>query len=600
MAAVFLAIAGSAGASAASGSISEAQKRKTQLENDLNDAQALIEQLQDQEGDIQEAVRELDDRLNVISGNIDTLKAQTRQKNKELLDTQNQLEAARTDESEQYESMKVRIRYMYQNSGIGYLEALLESGSFAKMLKQVDYMSTMMQYDRAKLEEYQQTQVLIQNAEETIRKDKADLEALQAQLEEEQQAVNLLMQEKETQLSGVRQGISEAEQNAQQYQQEIEAENQLIQEMLAAEAAAKKAAEKAKEAAEFVARHWKGVLVVLAGFLLIVMLIGGLQSCSALVGAAGGGVAASSYQSEDADILAAEAAYCALEAELQEYLDTYERTHDYDEYHYDLDEIKHDPYVLASILSALHDGAWTASEVRGTLQMLFEKQYILTETVVTEVRYRTVTRTDSEGNEYEVEVPYNYYICTVELENFDLSHLPVYIMDEETLSKYALYMSVLGNKPELFGDSEYIPKYITNRPEGYEIPPSAMEDETFAAVITEAEKYLGYPYVWGGSSPSTSFDCSGFVSWVLTNSGVCNTGRLGAQGLYNISTPVSNPQPGDLVFFVGTYDTPGVSHVGIYVGNSMMIHCGDPISYSNLNSSYWQAHFYAYARPPYS
>ena len=364
--------------------------------------------------------------------------------------------------------------------------------------------------------------------------------------------------------------------------------------------AAKKAAEKAKEAAEFVARHWKGVLVVLAGFLLIVMLIGGLQSCSALVGAAGGGVAASSYQSEDADILAAEAAYCALEAELQEYLDTYERTHDYDEYHYDLDEIKHDPYVLASILSALHDGAWTASEVQGTLQILFEKQYILTETVVTEVRYRTVTRTDSEGNEYEVEVPYNYYICTVELENFDLSHLPVYIMDEETLSKYALYMSVLGNKPELFGDSEYIPKYITNRPEGYEIPPSAMEDETFAAVITEAEKYLGYPYVWGGSSPSTSFDCSGFVSWVLTNSGVCNTGRLGAQGLYNISTPVSNPQPGDLVFFVGTYDTPGVSHVGIYVGNSMMIHCGDPISYSNLNSSYWQAHFYAYARPPYN
>ena len=364
--------------------------------------------------------------------------------------------------------------------------------------------------------------------------------------------------------------------------------------------AAKKAAEKAKEAAEFVARHWKGVLVVLAGFLLIVMLIGGLQSCSALVGAAGGGVAASSYQSEDADILAAEAAYCALEAELQEYLGTYERTHDYDEYHYDLDEIKHDPYVLASILSALHDGAWTASEVQGTLQMLFEKQYILTETVVTEVRYRTVTRTDSEGNEYEVEVPYNYYICTVELENFDLSHIPVYIMDEETLSKYALYMSVLGNKPELFGDSEYIPKYITNRPEGYEIPPSAMEDETFAAVITKAEKYLGYPYVWGGSSPSTSFDCSGFVSWVLTNSGVCNTGRLGAQGLYNISTPVSNPQPGDLVFFVGTYDTPGVSHVGIYVGNSMMIHCGDPISYSNLNSSYWQAHFYAYARPPYN
>ena len=168
------------------------------------------------------------------------------------------------------------------------------------------------------------------------------------------------------------------------------------------------------------------------------------------------------------------------------------------------------------------------------------------------------------------------------------------------MSKYALYMSVLGNRPDLFGNSEYISRYITNRPAGYEIPASALEDETFATLIAEAEKYIGYPYVWGGSNPNTSFDCSGFVSWVLTNSGVCNTGRLGAQGLYNISTPVSNPQPGDLVFFTGTYDTPGVSHVGIYVGNSMMLHCGDPISYSNLNSSYWQSHFYAYARPPYN
>ena len=195
---------------------------------------------------------------------------------------------------------------------------------------------------------------------------------------------------------------------------------------------------------------------------------------------------------------------------------------------------------------------------------------------------------------------YDYYICTVTLENFNLSHVPVYIMGEEDLSEYALYMSTLGNRPDLFGSSEYIGKYITNPPEAYEIPASALEDATFAALITEAEKYLGYPYVWGGSNPSTSFDCSGFVSWALTNSGVCDTGRLGAQGLYNISTPVSTPQPGDLVFFTGTYDTPGISHVGIYVGNSMMLHCGDPISYSNLNSSYWQSHFYAYARPPYN
>ena len=377
--------------------------------------------------------------------------------------------------------------------------------------------------------------------------------------------------------------------------------------------AAKRVAEEAKKTAAFAARHWKGCLIVLAGFLLIVLLIGGLQSCSILFSGAGGGVAASSYQSEDADILAAEAAYCDLEAELQRYLDTYESTHDYDEYHYDLDEIEHDPYVLISILSALHEGAWTADEVQATLQMLFEKQYILTETVTREVRYRTETRTGTrtvtdpetgktrtETYEYTVQVPYDYYICHVSLENFNLSHVPVYIMGEETLSKYALYMSVLGNRPDLFGNSEYISRYITNRPAGYEIPASALEDETFATLIAEAEKYIGYPYVWGGSNPSTSFDCSGFVSWVLTNSGVCNTGRLGAQGLYNISTPVSNPQPGDLVFFTGTYDTPGVSHVGIYVGNSMMLHCGDPISYSNLNSSYWQSHFYAYARPPYN
>ena len=236
--------------------------------------------------------------------------------------------------------------------------------------------------------------------------------------------------------------------------------------------------------------------------------------------------------------------------------------------------------------------------------MLFDKQYILTETVTTETRYRTETRTDSEGNEYEVAVPYTYYICTVELENFDLSHVPVYIMDTETLSMYAVYMSTLGNRSDLFPSSGYVDKYITNPPEDYEIPAEHLSDERFAALITEAEKYLGYPYVWGGSSPSTSFDCSGFVSYVLTDSGLCNTGRLGAQGLYNISTRVSDPQPGDLVFFVGTYDTAGISHVGFYVGldeagNPMFLHCGDPIQYARLNTSYWQQHFYAYGRPPY-
>ena len=293
-----------------------------------------------------------------------------------------------------------------------------------------------------------------------------------------------------------------------------------------------------------------------------------------------------------------------MEDELREYLDTYEQTHDYDEYHFDLDEIKHDPYVLLSILSALHEGQFTIDQVQDDLQMLFDKQYILTETVTTETRYRTETRTDSEGNAYEVDVPYTYYICTVELENFDLSHVPVYIMDTETLSMYAVYMSTLGNRPDLFPSSGYVPKYVTNPPAKYEIPAEYLSDECFATLITEAEKYLSFPYVWGGSSPSTSFDCSGFVSYVLTNSGLCDTGRLGAQGLYNISTRVSDPQPGDLVFFVGTYDTAGISHVGFYVGlddagNPMFLHCGDPIQYARLNTSYWQQHFYAYGRPPY-
>ena len=343
--------------------------------------------------------------------------------------------------------------------------------------------------------------------------------------------------------------------------------------------------------------HPGGLLLLLAAFLLLVV----LQSCMSSLVTVGNGVAgaigASTYAAEDADLLGAEAAYCALEDELQRYLDTYTRTHDYDEYHFDLDTIEHDPYVLISMISALHEGAWTLDEVRGTLQDLFDRQYILTEDVVVEVRYRTVTRTDSEGNNYDVEVPYNYYICYVTLENFNLSHVPVYMMSEEQLSMYALYMSTLGNRPDLFPSSGYIGKYITNRPPEHEVPESYLDDETFAAILKEAEKYLGFPYVWGGSSPSTSFDCSGFVSYVYNQCG-WSFGRLGAQGLYNICSRTSSPRPGDLVFFVGTYDTAGISHVGIYVGDGWMLHCGDPISYANLNSSYWQSHLYAYGRLP--
>lgn len=367
--------------------------------------------------------------------------------------------------------------------------------------------------------------------------------------------------------------------------------------------AAKKTAEKAEKAGKYVWEHRRGFAIAAAILLMLAFLLNGLSSCSVIMDGVGSGIAASTYPSQDADMLGAEAQYCEMEAELQRYLDTYESTHDYDEYHFDLDTIEHDPYVLISIITALHQGEWTLDEVQGTLQMLFDRQYILTEDVVVETRYRTETDTwtDADGNTHTdtYQVPYDYYICTVTLENFNLSHVPVYIMSEEQLGMYATYMATLGNRPDLFPGSGYIGKYVEGSYTDYDIPPEVLDDEVFAAIIKEAEKYLGYPYVWGGSSPSTSFDCSGFVSWVINHSG-WDVGRLGAQGLCNICTPVSsaNVKPGDLVFFTGTYDTPGVSHVGIYVGNNMMIHCGDPISYANLNSSYWQAHFYRYGRLP--
>ena len=385
---------------------------------------------------------------------------------------------------------------------------------------------------------------------------------------------------------------------------------------------AKKAAENTKKSAEFLAKHWKGALLALAILLIVAFLLSVVSSCSVMVQSGVSAFGGSSYAVEDDHMKDAEAQYCAMEAELQEYLDTYESTHYYDEYHYDLDEIEHDPYVLLSAISALHGGEWTIDEIGGTLQMLFDKQYILTETVTTETRYRTETRTGErqatdpetgaylydeygepimEEYEYEVQVPYTYYICTVELENFNLSHVPVYIMSEEQLSMYATFMSTLGNRPDLYPDSFYVDAYVNTEYEDYEIPASALSDPQFAAMMEEAEKYLGYPYVWGGSNPNTSFDCSGFVSWVVNNCGAgWNLGRLGADSLRHTCSYVSpaNAKPGDLIFFEGTYDTTGASHVGIYVGNNMMIHCGDPIQYADITSSYWQQHFLSFGRLP--
>jgi hypothetical protein len=361
----------------------------------------------------------------------------------------------------------------------------------------------------------------------------------------------------------------------------------------------------------FIKTNPKLAIIIALLFLIIII----MQACFSIVfqvgGGLGGGVAISTYQSEDSEMLAAESAYADMENALQYQLDNFEMLNpDYDEYHYDLDVIGHDPYALISILSAMNEGAWTLNEVQGTLAMLFDMQYTLTITVTTEVRYRNETVTDTWIDEFGVEhtethteqVAYNYYICNVTLENFNLSRLPVYIMNEEGLSRYAVYMATLGNRPDLF-PAHAFPNASTIRDfERYGIPPEALADPVFRAMITEAEKYLGFPYVWGGSNPSTSFDCSGYVSWVINNSG-WNVGRLGAKGLYNICTPVSpaNARPGDLVFFWKTYRAPdpnAATHVGIYVGNGMMIHCGNPISYTSINTNYWQNHFFGFGRLP--
>lgn len=367
--------------------------------------------------------------------------------------------------------------------------------------------------------------------------------------------------------------------------------------------AGKAAARESKRAAAFVGRHRNGFLIA-AGVLVLVLFLNVLSSSSVLLEGALSGVTASTYPSTDDAMLGAEAAYAQKEADLQNEIDHYEQRHSgYDEYHYTLDKIGHDPYVLISILTAWHGGEWTLDEVRDMLSALFSKEYQLTQTVEMETRYctETDTVTDPDGTTHTEtrQIPYTYTICNVKLHNEDLSHLPISIMNEDQVGVYSMYMSTLGNRPDLFPTSAYPNASTVKKPTEYNIPPEEMTDTRFAAMMTEAQKYIGYPYVWGGSSPKTSFDCSGYVSWVINHSG-WNVGRLGAQGLCDICTPVSpaDAKPGDLVFFEHTYDTDGVTHVGIYVGNGMMLAAGDPIGYSNLNTSYWQSHFYTFGRLP--
>ena len=366
--------------------------------------------------------------------------------------------------------------------------------------------------------------------------------------------------------------------------------------------AAGKAGEATKKTTDFIARHWKGILTVGVFLLLIVMIFTGLSSCAAIIQGGVSSVLGTSYTAEDEAIREVEADYKELESGLREEIADIETDYpDYDEYQYHLDEIGHNPFALASYLTAkLYD--YTREEARAEIQALFEKQYTLTLREEIQTRYRTETTTDPETGETTTEeVPYDYYILHVTLTNKNIETLAGELLTPEQKEMFDIYMETKGNKPDVFGED-----YATGTPGGgqytdYEIPPEALSDERFAAMIAEAEKYLGYPYVWGGSSPSTSFDCSGFVCWVINQSGVGSVGRTTAQGIFNYTTPIApgEAKPGDIIFFTGTYDSgSAVSHVGIYAGNGMMIHCGNPISYASVNTPYWQSHFYAYGRLP--
>ena len=332
---------------------------------------------------------------------------------------------------------------------------------------------------------------------------------------------------------------------------------------IAARAAAD-TAEKAKQAVEFVRAHPKGVVIALAIALVLLIFTTLVSSCSVMLEGMLGGVGASTYQSEEEDMLEAEEAYRAMEEELQYTLDNYEFLYPgYEEYRITGEVSGHNPYVLTSILSAIY-GKYTIEDVQDMLERIFSLQYQLEERV-------------------------RRGVCTVKLTVKSMEEIARTILTDEQYERYKLYIETKGNYPELFSTEQTIAVMSMPLP----------ESDTFSKVKAEAEKFLGYPYVWGGSSPETSFDCSGFVSWVYNHSG-WSIGRCTAQGLYNICTPVSEDEvhPGDLVFFKGTYATYGVSHVGIYMGNAEMLHCGDPISYANLTLPYWKQHFFAYGRLP--
>lgn len=389
----------------------------------------------------------------------------------------------------------------------------------------------------------------------------------------------------------------------------------------------------AEAVGEFVEEHPLALLIAAVILIVVLVISGALSSCAMLSGGSNNMVIATSFTAQDADIVAVEDDYKDLEMDLQETLNNIETDYPgYDEYNYSLSEMSHNPFELAALLTVLYED-YTESEVQTMLQTIFDYQYKLDIQRIVETRTRTETRwhwvtyyRDEERTgyrivngelesytytvsvpyqqyeSYEVEVEYEYYILNVTLGNNGIqAAVNALNLSDEQQRRYAILLEMKGNKPDIFGDNPYVNSEVSEEYQDYDVPAEYLTDQQFANMLNEAEKYLGYPYVWGGSSPSTSFDCSGFVSYVINNCGNgWSYGRLTANGWKNATARVSSGdvKPGDLIFFQGTYDTSGASHVGIVVDpvNKIMIHCGNPIQYASYDINYWRQHFYCYGR----
>ena len=376
--------------------------------------------------------------------------------------------------------------------------------------------------------------------------------------------------------------------------------------------AAQGTASMTEKAFQFVQSHSHIIIGIAAVGLLVLVIAGSVSSCSVLINGGGNVVLGTSYTAEDEDLKGVETDYTKLEDKLRKQIDRIETDHPgYDEYRYNLEEIGHNPYELASLLTVEFEN-YTRSQVQARLQSIFEAQYELKLVEKVEIRTRKETRVGYRYNPitgtghtytYQVTVQYEYKILNVTLLNRGVDYVARNSgLTDDQLQRYEVTLECRGNRDDLFAGIAFATPDgagSSGEYQDYDIPGEALTDEKFRKMITEAEKYLGYPYVWGGSSPSTSFDCSGFVSWVINHCGNgWNVGRQTANGLMGKCDiiPKSEAKPGDLIFFQKTYNTSGASHVGIYVGNGMMIHCGNPISYASIETNYWRQHYYCMGR----